>query len=112
MRTFSRVLALILTLFLVACAEPLPDSKKTYIGLWENEDKSFSLRINPDGEVNYARKTGNNTVTVNAPLKEFQEDGFIVGVWFMTTHFKVTEMPNEKDGRWQMVVDDVRLFRQ
>ena len=55
----------------------------------------MSVLILEDGRVEYERVTGRSTVSINAPLKEFVEDDFVVGVWFLTTTFDVSEPPEE-----------------
>lgn len=98
-------------LLLSACSKPLPADKQEYVGHWSDGDGTISLVIHASGEVNYERKTGSTSVELNAPIKEFEGDNFVVGISFMTTVFKVSEPPNKKEGIWQMVVDDVRLTR-
>ncbi len=71
----------------------------------------MSLLIFRDGTVEYERVDGNTTVSIDAPLKEFVEDDFVVGVWFIITTFDVSEPPEEIHGKWQMVVDGVRLTK-
>ncbi len=103
---------LLLALLVTGCSKPLPEDKKDYAGLWQSDDKNFTLRIYTSGEVEFERKSGNNTVSLNGPIKEFNGDDFVVGIWFMTAEFKVSEPPQLKDGEWQMVVDEVRVTRQ
>ncbi len=71
----------------------------------------MSLLILKDGRVEYERVKGRTTVSIDAPLKEFVEDDFVVGLWFLTTTFEVSEPPEEIDGKWRMVVDGVRLTK-
>jgi len=71
----------------------------------------MSLLILRDGSVEYERVKGRATVSIDAPLKEFVEDDFVVGVWFITTTFDVSDPPEEVGGKWQMVVDGVRLTK-
>ncbi len=71
----------------------------------------MSLLILKDGSVAYERVRGRATVSIDAPLKEFVEDDFVVGLWFLTTTFDVSEPPEEIGGKWQMVVDGVRLTK-
>jgi hypothetical protein len=94
---------------LSACSKPFPESRLDYVGEWQS--KEMSLLILKDGSVVYERIKGGLTTSVNGPLKEFVGDDFVVGVWFFTTTFDVSEPPYETDGKWQMVVDGVRLTR-
>jgi len=96
-------------LTLSACSQPIPESRLDYVGDWQGND--MSLLIFRDGTVEYERINGRSSVSIDAPLTEFVEDDFVVGVWFITTTFDVSEPPEEIDGKWQMVVDGVRLTK-
>lgn len=111
MRNHKIFFIVIFLLLLSACSKPLPAERQGYVGHWRNDEGNINLVIHQTGEVNYERKTGSTSVTVNAPLKEFQGDDFVVGIGFVTTVFKVSEPPSEKEGKWQMVVDGVRLTK-
>ena len=100
---------LVVTLLLAGCSKPLPNSKQNYAGDWRS--KEMSLLILADGTVSYRRSRNGATTSVNGPIKEFDNGGFVVGVLFLTTTFEVTEAPHHADGKWQMVVDGVRLTR-
>jgi hypothetical protein len=87
----------------------VPHEKEDYVGHWEGE--GMTLTIGRDGGVSYERKSGSGKTSVNAPLKSFEGDDFVVGVLFLTTKFEVTEPPHEADGAWKMTVDGVELTR-
>jgi hypothetical protein len=99
----------ILCLVLAACAEPLPQSRKSYVGEWIGPE--IRLEIGADGRVVYARREGNVTTSIEAPIQRFEGDSFVVGFAFMTTTFVVTRAPYQNAGRWLMVVDGVELAR-
>jgi hypothetical protein len=101
--------SLILVLLLSACSNPLPEDRLDYVGEWRS--KEMYLLILQDGTVAYERKQNGGTTTVNAPLKEFIGDDFVVGIGFLKTTFEVSEPPTEINGTWQMVVDGIRLVR-
>lgn len=94
---------------LVACAQPLPPDKANYAGEWKGG--SISLVITPEGRAIYQRKEANLSKSLDAPLKEFKGDNFVVGVGFMSTEFVVTAPPHEDGGVWKMTVDGVELTR-
>ena len=103
---------LLLGIFIVllsACAEPLPQSKLKYAGLWEGN--KVSLLIYEDGNVSYRRVSGNTKVSIDGPIKGFDGDNFSVGVGFLATDFKVTVPPQLINEQWEMVVDGVRLVK-
>ena len=108
MRTV-RLTLVSLALLLVACAKPLPADKSSYAGEWKGG--SISLTITSDGRAVYERKDGSMTKKIDAPLKEFKGDNFIVGVGFMKTEFVVTAPPHEEGGVWKMAVDGIELTR-
>jgi hypothetical protein len=103
------LLIVALTSLLVACAKPLPAGREAYAGEWKGG--SISLVIMPGGRVVYERKEGNMSKSLDAPLKEFKGDNFIVGVGFMNTEFVVASPPHEVAGVWKMTVDGVELTR-
>ena len=103
---------IVLLLSLAACSKPLPDNKKHFAGLWQSNN--MSLLITLDGRVDYQRVKSDNfnkTVSVNAPIQEFTETGFIVGFMGLTTEFIVSQPPTQKGGQWFMIVDDVKLIK-
>jgi hypothetical protein len=69
----------------------------------------MGLFILSDGTVDYKRLKSSGTTSVNGSLKEFRGDDFVVGFGPVVTTFKVSEPPHEVGGKWQMVVDGVRL---
>jgi len=104
----SKHLFIVFSLIMLSgCSKPIPESRLDYVGEWQS--KEMGLLILRDGSVAYKRIKGGATTSVNGPLKEFIGDDFVVGVWFFTTTFNVSEPPNEIEGKWQMVVDGVRI---
>lgn len=103
---------LLLSLFFIViagCNKPLPHAKLEYVGQWKSPE--MELLILADGSVAYRRITGSVTKTVHGTLKKFIGDSFVVGVLFFTTTFEVSEPPRMIKGKWQMVVDGIRLIR-
>ena len=92
-----------------ACSDPLPADKSDYAGEWTG--RSMSLVITPEGMVHYRRFEGGINKEINAPLQEFVDGGFLVGVSFASTKFVVQQPPGHVDGRWRMTVDGVELVR-
>ena len=109
MRNVRMTLAALAMLGLVACAKPLPTDKSDYAGEWHGGP--IALLITPDGRAVYERKEGNMSKKIDAPIKEFKGDNFVVGVGFMATEFVVTAPPHEESGVWRMTVDGVELTR-
>jgi hypothetical protein len=100
---------LLAALLLVACANPVPPDKTAYVGEWRAPD--MSLLITQDGTVVYWRKKGGSTTSIDAPLKRFEGDNFVVGIGLWTTTFVVSKPPHQEAGRWKMTVDGVELTR-
>ena len=96
-------------LALVACAKLLPSDKSNYAGEWRGGP--IALLITLEGRAVYERKEGNMSKKLDAPVKEFKGNNFVVGVGFMATEFLVTVPPHEEDGVWKMTVDGVELTR-
>lgn len=99
---------------LAACAKPLPEDRKDYVGIWTGirDAEQMSLAIDAGGMVSYKREKPGMSKSVNAPIKAFEGDDFVVGVGPMTTRFKVTKRPRQVEGTWTMVVDGVELRRR
>ena len=100
---------LFVLLLLTSCSKPLPNDKKDYAGVWESSN--VYLEITEGGSVSYRRVEGKATTTINAPIKEFSGNNFIVGISFFTTTFEVSKPPAMIDGEWKMTVDGVELVR-
>lgn len=106
----SRALAaLVLAVLLAACGHPVPADRAEYVGDWRAKD--MRLRITQDGHVEYERRRGSSSTSVNAPLQGFEGDNFSAGVGFLRTTFVVTKPPYRDGGRWKMVVDGVEVTR-
>lgn len=103
------LLLLLLALGLAACAKPVPSDKAEYVGEWQG--KSMVLRITQDGSVRYKRVKGGVSTSIEAPLKRFDGDDFVVGVGPMSTTFTVSKPPYHDGRAWKMVVDGVELIR-
>ncbi len=105
-RIFS---VLIIGLFFISCAKPVPPEKINYVGEWRS--KEMYLLILQDGSVRYERLKGGGTVEVTGPIKEFQGDNFVVGFAFIKTTFLVSKPPYQENGVWKMLVDGVELSK-
>lgn len=99
----------VLAFLLAGCSQPLPEDRLSYVGEWQSNE--MALLILADGTVSYERLKNGGKTSINAPLKEFQGDSFVVGIGPLTTVFEVSAPPRQVDGRWEMVVDGVRLIR-
>jgi hypothetical protein len=99
---------------LSACGQAIPDDKATYVGEWHAQ--AMDVQLTKDGTIHYKRvrnaTTGTTTTTsINAPLRRFDGDNFVVGIPFLSTTFAVSTPPHEEAGTWKMVVDGVELTR-
>ena len=99
----------VLVLLLASCAKPLPSERLSYVGEWR--ERAMYLLISADGSVHYRRVEGSTTISVDAPVKEFQGNNIVVGIGPFTTTFVVSETPHQEGQSWVMVVDGVRLLR-
>jgi hypothetical protein len=109
MRRSALALLAACALLLAACSEPLPKDRLGYAGEWQAP--GVYLLITPDGRCEYQRKSGSSNVSIQAPIKRFEGDNFVVGVGFLTTTFVVSKPPASDDGKWKMTVDGVELTR-
>ncbi|HSJ95973.1 MAG TPA: hypothetical protein VLC53_02805 [Myxococcota bacterium] len=94
---------------LSACAEPVPPARVDYVGLWQGE--GVRLRITAAGHVEYERHRDGQRVAINAPIRRFEGDDFVVGFGPFTTTFEVSAPPRRQGATWTMVVDKVLLRR-
>jgi len=94
---------------LFACSKPLPEDKLDYAGEWESLE--MSLLILANGRIEYERTHDKGKTSIDAPIKEYRGNHFVVGIGPLTTTFVVNDPPHQVGGKWQMVVDGVRLTR-
>jgi hypothetical protein len=108
MRIASFVAALLL---LAACSgTPLPAEKASYAGDWRAQN--MRIVITAQGHVSYERRDGSTSKSINAPLKRFDGDNFVVGIGPMTTTFVVSRPPWRDEALWKMTVDGVELVKR
>ncbi|HLH88937.1 MAG TPA: hypothetical protein VKX28_10795 [Xanthobacteraceae bacterium] len=108
-KQFAAAVLLVGLLMLSACGQAVPDDKAAYVGDWRGPN--MTLVVAKDGRINYRRVKGNSTTTINAPLRRFEGDNFVVGIPFLSTTFEVSKPPYQEAGAWKMVVDGVELTR-
>ncbi|KFN41313.1 hypothetical protein [Arenimonas oryziterrae] len=106
----KRFLALLLAvLLLAACAKPIPADKQDFVGYWQAPN--MAMLITADGRLKYKREKGTGNVSIDAPIKAFENGGFTSGIGPLTTFFKIDKTPHEEDGVWKMTIDGVELQR-
>ena len=106
----NKLLAIALTcLLLASCAKSVPTDKLDYVGQWQSPE--MSLLILKDGTIAYKRLQHGGSTSINAGIKEFQGDNFVVGILFFTTTFEVSAVTHQVDNQWKMTVDGVELTR-
>ena len=110
MPTIRPLLVLFFALLLSGCGKPVPADKAAYVGNWTGT--GVTLSIAQDGELRYRRQSGNNTTSINAPIKEYAGANLVVGVGPLTTTFVVSAGPRQVGETWKMTVDGVELTRQ
>jgi hypothetical protein len=107
MRTLFKSAILFTSLALAGCAKPVPPEKAAYVGEWTST--AMALLITQDGSVAYRRLHQGANKSIDAPLKEFQGDNFVVGLGPVSTTFVVSAPPHVDGGVWKMTVDGVEL---
>jgi hypothetical protein len=105
----TAVVLLVGLLMLSACGMAVPDDKAAYVGDWRGPN--MTLVLTKDGTVSYKRLKGTTTTSINAPLRRFEGDNFVVGIPFFSSTFEVSKPPYQEGGSWKMVVDGVELTR-
>lgn len=100
---------LILSLCLCACGIAIPPEKSAYVGEWHANN--MYLLITPEGNVVYKRTKGNQNVSIEGYLRNFNGNDFEVGIGPITTTFVVKQTPHQVNGTWKMIVDGVELSK-
>ena len=103
--------SVLLVVFAIAgCSSvPLPADMADYAGKWQSAD--MTITITKDGYVDYKRVGQGSSRSGSGPIKEYMGDGFVVGVMFIKTKFKVEKRPYLSQGKTKMVVDGVELTK-
>ncbi|MEQ3697144.1 MAG: hypothetical protein ABNH02_09310 [Pseudomonadales bacterium] len=109
MLRIPKIILLLGVVLLVGCSEPLPQDYSTYAGDWRSSE--MRLLILQDGSVSYQRIKNGMTTSINAPIKYFDGDDFVVGIGLFDTTFEVEQRPYQKGDTWFMVVDGETLQR-
>ncbi len=110
MRTLRTFIAILFALAMNACAKPVPPEKAAYVGEWNS--LAMSLLITQDGSVAYRRVEGGTSKSIDAPLKAFEGDNFVVGIGPTSTTFIVSVAPHFDGNAWKMNVDGIELTKQ
>ncbi len=106
---YAQFFAIISLVVISGCGEPLSEDKIDYVGLWKGGNEF--IEISKDGSVSYAKVRPNNSETIDGPIKEFTDEGFVVGYLFLTKKFKVDKPPYREDGKWKMVLNGVEMTK-
>jgi hypothetical protein len=105
------LLGLLFACLLAACGKPVPADKQGYVGTWEST--TTFLLIDASGRVVYKHKPSPSTSkSLDAPIKAYEGNDFIVGVGPLTTRFVVSVPPHQVEGSWKMTVDGQELTRR
>jgi hypothetical protein len=91
-------------------ASTIPPDKKDYIGNWQGGP--MKLNIAADGGVEYERKEGSSSKSLNGKITKFIGNDFEVKAFVITTTFKVEKPPSRDGSVWKMVVDGVEVRRE
>lgn len=106
---YFQFFAIINLVILSGCGESLGEDKLDYVGVWKGGNEL--IEINEDGSVSYAKVRPNHTETVEGPIKEFTDEGFVVGYLFLTKKFKVDKPPYQENGKWKMVLNGIEMTK-
>lgn len=105
----DRWLVAVFVTILVGCSQPVPADKAAYVGEWHAKD--MDLVITQAGSIEYQRRRGTAKTSINAPIKGFEGNNFVVGFGPFSTTFVVTKPPYQEGNAWRMVVDGVELTK-
>jgi hypothetical protein len=107
---WSVLLALATLVLASACAKPLPENQKLWLGSWKNQQASLS--ITADGWLEWHRRAGGDSTSISAPVLEISDRKIVAGVWIVKFNFDVAETPRLRgDGLWTVTVDGQELLK-
>ena len=99
------LLILVSMLVFFWCSGEMPDSKKEYIWNWESNISK--MKIYENWYLEYNKVSWSTNVSINAPIKKFEDDKFIVGILFLTTDFVINTPPYTEWAYWKMKIDNI-----
>ncbi len=105
----ARFALLLLLALLAACAEPVPEAYRDYVGHWRGDGMRLVIRV--DGHADYDRVQDRSHVSIEGNAHSFDAHGFRIGIGPLSASFTVQRGPQLRDGRWRMTVDGVELTR-
>lgn len=108
-KALPRIALLLLLALLAACAEPVPEDYRDYVGHWRGD--GMRLVIRADGHADYDRVQDRSHVSIEGNAHSFHAKGFRIGVGPFSADFEVQRRPHLQDGRWRMTVDEIELTR-
>ena len=88
----------------------LKGPRKDYVGHWRTDNGS-TLDISSTGELAYNRIGEHGHTSYTMPIAGFN-GADIVCKAFITITIKVSQLPHEVDGKWEMVADDGKFHRE
>jgi len=103
------VFTVIAVFLLAACAEPLPEDQKKFVGLWKNN--STSLLITEAGRLEYETSAGAVNKSVSLPIKHISDSEIVAGFLFLNSTFKLAGAPAEEEGLVTLTVDGKKLYK-
>ncbi len=106
------LIVLIATLLLAACGgNHAPVSvPEDYIGEWTAP--GITLVLTEYGEIHYSRlRDAESTVTIEGPLRSFDDKRFSAGWGLLSTTFNIDTPPYQDGLVWRMKIDGIELVR-
>lgn len=102
----------LITLFLSACAKPLAENQRNYIGTWKNDDSSIQLKISAEGYLKYSHQNMRFNTAISGPIHTFEGNHIQVGFGPFSSDFIISQAPYlNNDGTWSMRIDGRYLNR-
>jgi hypothetical protein len=84
--------------------------KQDFRGTWTAPGRT--LVIHENDHVEWESKDGGKSKSVNAPITRFAREEFEIGVFGISTTFRIDTPPHDDGGVWKMTIDGVELTRQ
>lgn len=105
----KHLVSLLIVIFLVGCAEPLPDSQKKFVGLWKSNQTT--LLITESGRLEYKTQKGAVNTSISMPIKSISNSKIVAGFLFIKSEFSLKGEPSDDAGVLMLMVDGEKLFK-
>ena len=110
MRRIALIAAVCVLLASCVKGKAIPEEYSSLVGTWTGN--GFDIIITADGGASYHRISGSGETTFTGPLNNITDKEIEFGFLFFKQKLEIEQPPHEVDGRYEMVMDNVKLVRK